>query len=37
MSDFLGVFGCLLSVHLLDVFARFYNFAFPVAVALVSI
>ena len=34
VSDYIGVTGCLLTVHLLDAFTRFYNFTFPVAVAL---
>ena len=34
VSDYIGVVGCLLTVHLLDAFTRFYNFTFPVAVAL---
>ena len=34
VSDYIGVVGCILTVHLLDAFARFYSFTFPVAVAL---
>jgi len=34
VSDYIGVTGCLLTVHLLDAFMRFYHFTFPVAVAL---
>jgi len=34
LSDYIGTIGCLLSVHIIDVFARFYNFSFPVSVAL---
>jgi len=34
MTDYIGLVGCLLVIHLLDVFARFYNFVFPVAIAL---
>ena len=34
VSDYIGVTGCLLTVHLLDVFTRFYNFTFPIAVAI---
>ena len=34
VSDYIGVTGCLLTVHLLDAFTRFYNFTFPMAVAL---
>lgn len=34
VSDYIGVAGCLFTVHLLDAFTRFYNFTFPVAVAL---
>ena len=26
MSDYIGTVGCLISVHFLDVFVRFYNF-----------
>jgi len=33
MSDFIGNIGCLTLVHFLDVFIRFYNFCFPVAIA----
>jgi hypothetical protein len=35
MSDFIGTFGCLMIIHFLDVFMRFYNFCFPVAIATV--
>ena len=34
MSDYIGHVGCFLCVQVLDVFARFYNFMFPVAIAL---
>jgi hypothetical protein len=34
MSDYIGIAGCILSVHLFDVFTRFYNFCFPVSIAL---
>ena len=35
MSDYIGTAGCLFSVHFLDPFVRFYNFGFPVVIALV--
>ena len=35
MSDYIGTWGCLFSIHLLDVFVRFYGFCFPVSIALV--
>lgn len=34
MSDYIGVVGCILSVHILDVFIRFYYFCFPITIAL---
>jgi len=34
VSDYIGVVGCALSVHFIDVFTRFYGFTFPIAVAL---
>ena len=34
MSDYIGTVGCLIVMHLLDVFVRFYNLFFPVTVAL---
>lgn len=34
VSDYIGVVGCILTVHLIDVFTRFYSFTFPIAVAL---
>ena len=33
MSDIIGNLGCLVGVHFLDTFIRFYNFCFPVALA----
>jgi len=33
MSDYIGNIGCLTIVHFLDVFIRFYDFCFPVAIA----
>ena len=33
MSDYIGVLGCLVSIHFTDTFIRFYNFCFPVAIA----
>ena len=35
MSDYIGTWGCVLTIHLLDVFLRFYGFCFPVAIPLV--
>ena len=35
MSDYIGKTGCLLTIHFLDVFVRFYNFCFPASIALV--
>lgn len=34
VSDYIGVVGCVISVHFIDVFTRFYSFTFPIAVAL---
>ena len=34
MSDYIGIVGCLVSALFLDTFIRFYNFCFPVAMAL---
>ena len=34
MSDYIGSAGCLIMIHFLDVFIRFYNFCFPVTIAL---
>jgi hypothetical protein len=33
MSDYIGINGCFVIVQILDVFIRFYNFCFPVAIA----
>ena len=35
MSNYIGTIGCLATVHLLDVYVRFYNFCYPVSIALV--
>jgi hypothetical protein len=35
MCDYIGTWGCLFSIHLMDVFVRFYGFCFPVSIALV--
>ena len=34
MNSYIGTFGCLISVHFLDVFIRFHNFCFPASIAL---
>jgi len=34
MSDYIGTAGCLISVHFMDVFVRFYNFCFPASIAM---
>ena len=34
MSDYISIAGCIMSVHLFDVFTRFYNFCFPISIAL---
>jgi hypothetical protein len=35
MSDYVGgIFGCLLIIHFLDAFVRYYSYYFPLAVAL---
>ena len=34
VSDYIGIVGCVISVHFIDAFTRFYSFTFPIAVAL---
>ena len=35
MKDMIGLFGCLFTIHFLDVFVRFYNFCFPASIAII--
>ena len=34
MSNYVGTPGCLFSIHFLDPFIRFYDFCFPVSIAM---
>ena len=33
MVDYIGVVGCIINAHLVDVYVRFYHFCFPASVA----
>jgi hypothetical protein len=35
MTDVIGLLGCLITSHFLDVFVRFYNFCFPASIAMI--